>query len=299
MPYAIKIFYLQIKESCQNPAQNGLIYSYRYLVFFITMFLFVISIILLRSPLILLMSLFILSCMPLLSLFPRNWPLYPFIGVCLESIIFFFSKTKMLNWFFFIYQFWFSILTLKAFKVFTVLLGSFFIYYIIIARYIFYYKVSNIPIPSYLYFLYFLGIVLLFIRGLTNFSAFLIPFVFSNYPRYGEIMLSEIPDISELKDKPQPQVLQFRGWFTYHKHKHFYPPEMPRSSFIRYIGVTCVFVSLGFTGYACYNYRISALAAVRSADIAAVNAGLISKDEYYVRHPGDCPTSNTISSPKK
>lgn len=290
MPYSLKILLLLIKQC--NPAPNRRFYNYIFGVIFVA--IIISSFYLFKSALLLLLLMIFVSLIPIFNLILPNIKfLHNHNTLIIEHYISFLTKSGLLKYFYFVYHFWYNCLTLKGFKFFTVLLGMSFLYNLIVVRYIFYLKIANQIIPFYFYFLYLLGILCLFLRFITNFSTFIIPFVFLNYPKYGHIMLTEIPDIEDLKNKPRtPLYPQYRGLFNYHNHKHNYPPEFPRSVFSNNFNRFCLVSGLCLSTYACYHYRLQALAAikaadaaVRAADAAEVQAGLMTKDDFQRRHP--------------
>lgn len=308
MPYSVKILYLRIKQA-KSPS-DSFYYNYNTaFLSFIIILLIILSVIILQSGFLLLLSMILLSSIMALGSVPANWRISFYTKGFLGNVILFLLKTGNLKYFFFIYEFWHGCLTFKGFKGFTIILHSLTLFHLIVVRYLVYLRMEHLPISITLQFLYALGCFFVFLRFITNFSFFIIHYTFSTYPEYAEIMLTEIPDTPNVGTKPpsagNPNPVndsnkaskpQFRGWFNFHNHHHHYPSKPPSTNFYRNCGLGFAAIGLGFSAYACYNYRLSALAAIdqanaaiEQADVAKVQAGLITKEEYYKRHPKDKP----------
>ena len=110
-----------------------------------------------------------------------------------------------------------------------------------------------------------------------------------------------------------------------HRHDHHYPPGFGRGKYSRSTGLVIGFCGLGLSTFACYNYhrsaeaavrqaeeatltriaaeraleetRLSRIAAEKSADISAMQAGLISRDDFYNRYPSSSDSLSNKCSP--
>jgi hypothetical protein len=158
----------------------------------------------------------------------------------------------------------------------------------------------------YIYLILFAGIAITYFRLLINLSSFLVNLSL----KIDENLISpSIVYILNSNDNPPPAIpseapanrpFSFinvnRSRAYYRQYYHQDHPRFYRSS-VFYVG----FATMVATGFAAYYTksqadfaRIQSEQAVkqtyhtaREADVAAVEAGLISKDEYYRRHPGD------------
>jgi len=77
-------------------------------------------------------------------------------------------------------------------------------------------------------------------------------------------------------------------------YKHYFTGQNPAT--FRYVGYFLRFSTVLVTGYAAYYTKVQAdMATIQAlhtaslADVAAVEAGLISKEIYYQKHPSDAP----------
>ena len=287
------------------PLSNSkdIVYKFPFLKIYF-MFILTLSLFIFKSPFLLLMSMIFIGCLPLLTIIPAKWKLSLYSQAILSSFIHFLIITNNMKYFYFIYRFWHGCLTYKGFKVFTILSTLSVFFYIVVARYIFFLQIEHRVISPILSVLYLVGIFFLFLRFLTNFSFFIIPYIFCNCVDAANIMLTGIPEVADLLEKPTPPPINkplFKGLFNFHSHYYNYPPELPKSNFYRNCGIGLATVGLCVSTYACYNYRLSAIAAIKQAeaamkqadsaikqnDMTALQMNLIDRDEYNKRHPED------------
>ena len=302
-PYSVKTLILKILQA-KSPDNK-----YKYAILALSLIMIFLSFILFKSPFLLLLFMIFVGSTPALALVPNKWRAATYTQQFLHMIIYFLLQSRTLKYFFFIYELWYGCLTDKGFKVFAFLLHLLIFFYMIVTRYIIYFRIEHIPISVNLQILYTLGCFFLFLRFITNFSFFIIPYTFLHYPQYAQILLTEIPDMPDMPDvetnprntnppsntKPPSDLPKpfFHRLFSFHKHQHQhhhhhnYPPHIPRSNFYRNCGLGLATVTVGLSAYACYYYQLSAHAALKQNDLTAYQAGLISKEEYYKRHPQD------------
>lgn len=257
---------------------------------------------LINFPIILLLFMILLSTVPFLAWIPSSWKLSQYSKPITNTFIDLFIGLGLYKYIYNWYQFLNCNLTLKGFKVLIVILALFFLFYLGLARYILYLKFELQIVPLWIYILFFIASIGLILRSITTFSMFIIPFMIYNYPHHlailhsGPEMPTEIPPSPSASTEP-PTKKYFGGLYNRHIHHH-YPntPEIPRSFFQRNLGFGVACAGLCLSTFACYQYYKSANAAVtsaleakRAADIAARQAGLITDDQYYKRHPSDKP----------
>ena len=317
IPYTLQILYLQYKHTKPAPVDQTYNYNYNNGIFIaiLCLLLIIVSFALTTSPFLLLLFILWLSLTQVLAFISSVNYLKRYTKPILESFIYFLFITGLLKVFFYIYQFLFSCLTYRGFKVFMIFITCGYFFYLIAARYVFTYKLSQVPLPFSFILLYFFASLLLFFRFLVNFSIFIIPYILVHHPDYIEILLTGIPEFDDIPNKPTPPMqsnphIQNRSLFSFQQHRHIYrfPPQMPNSNLVRNIGIGCGIGTVVIGGIACGVYYQTLLesrrmadaavitadaaiksadAAVKSADAAAKQAGLISTQEYYKRHPED------------
>lgn len=286
-PYSVKTLILKILQA-KSPDNK-----YKFAILALSLIMIFLSFILFKSPFLLLLFMIFVGSTPTLALVPNKWRAATYTQQFLHMIIYFLLQSRTLKYFFFIYEFWYECLTDKGFKVFAFLLHLLIFFYMIVTRYIIYFRIEHIPISVSLQILYTLGCFFLFLRFITNFSFFIIPYTFLHYPQYAQILLTEIPDMPDMPDvetnprntnppsntKPPSDLPKpfFHRLFSFHKHKHqhhhhHYPPHIPRSNFYRNCGLGLATVTVGLSAYACYYYQLSAHAALKQADAAIKQA---------------------------
>lgn len=271
----------------------------------VTIFLFISIIYLTNFPIILLLFMILVSVIPFLGSIPQSWTLSIYSRQVLHALINLVIVSKLYS----LLSYWYFILncklTLKGFKVFTICIGLLFLLYLISARYLLYLKFECLPIPFWLYMVFYLSSFSLILRGITTLALFLIPYVMYVYPhkeqllQMGPEMPSDIPPVPPSTPVVAPVEKRFGGFYNRHTHYHQYantPPEMPRSLFHKNFGYGIACAGVCLSVFACVQYYKSANAAVisanetrRAADIAARQAGLITDDMFYERHPKDRP----------
>lgn len=267
-------------------------------------FILISTISLINFPIILLLFMIVISIIPFLGSIPQSWSLSIYSRQVMHSLIDVVIVSRLYEllsyWYFFLNH----KLTLRGFKVVTIVLGLLFLSYLSAARYILYLKFESLPIPYWVYLIFYLSSVGLLLRGFTTLTWFLVPYVMFTYKpnppifNMGPEMPSEIPQVPPT-NSVAPIEKRFGGLYNKHIHYHQYPntpPEIPKSFFQKNwgYGIACVGVCLSV--FACVQYYKSANAAIeaayeakRSADISARQAGLITDDMYYKRHPKDKP----------
>jgi len=295
MPLISYLIYL-FRSNASKPAPNHIISQSHvpgvgYHIFFIILvFSIILSFFILQSAFLLLSAMTILTMLPLFNAIPYRSSLKSFANNVLESTLFFFYTTGFLRFLYIIYIFWVQCLTIKGFKMMYSILLSFNLGYIILIRYIFYLKLYHENLSFSIYLGYFILLVFVIFRYLTDASFFLIKLICDKYVNYKEILLTEMPE--ELPESSTTSRSSNPRWggifnFHFHKHKHMYPPQPPISNFAYYGKIAFAITGLAFTAFAGYNYHRTADAAVRSADAAEVQAGLMSKEEFKKRHPSE------------
>lgn len=231
----------------------------------------------------------------------------------IEALLNVIYLTNTLHLAFKYYQWLNTQLSYNWFKFYISLISGGFLSYIIIARYVLYLKINMQIIPWYLILLHMLATLCLFIRGFTSFSWSIIPIIFTYYPSYAKLLTSPLDDLPSSPSSPSSasgtnsnnNVTNYGGFMPRHNHNHnhYHPPLPPRSNFYRNCGLTIGVLGLCTSFFACYTYHktanatiLAANAAQRQADIAAVSAGVISKETYYDRYPQDRPQFQSTQS---
>jgi hypothetical protein len=108
------------------------------------------------------------------------------------------------------------------------------------------------------------------------------------------------PHIPEDNLNPKPSNLRFGGLFNTHQvtNNNIFR-GFPHSNFNRNLGLGVAVCGLGLSSYACYQYRLSALAAMKAAeaavkaaeaamkavDLSEVQAGIRSRESYETKYP--------------
>lgn len=324
VPYPIKIYVLTMKYTKEMPTRHSLYFC---ALSFCSLLIF--SVILFKSPILLLFFILwmaFIQALAALAALQTQWFIYIDIKPLLNFLINYLHRAKVLKLFYFIHYFWYEILTFRGYKFFTILLGVAYLYYLIISRCVLSYKLNLLPVPSYLLFLYIIGLFFLYIRFISNFSNFIIPYVFTHSPHLGEMLLTDIPNVEDIPNKPEPETSssarsrhRFRPRFSnYSPRPPKQPPELPphqtlgwaRRFSLIFAGGTLIVGSVGcmFGYYQLLEARkateeahkaalaaqtaaeaavTGSKAAVKANDLQAYQAKLITKEEYYRRHPED------------
>lgn len=187
----------------------------------------------------------------------------------------------------------------ENFYIQTFLIYFFCILYFIISKYLLLNKnVINSVSLSFLYTVFFaliLGFLAFYLRFLLNLSIIikdLEPMFhvqtegFENEPNTGST-------------KPKPETTSSKSLFSYHRHhhNHNYNYDALRAArnatLFKRLGFGVGLCGLGIAGYAAYQQGLQTYHTAREADVAAFDAGLITKETYYQRHPED------LSKPSK
>lgn len=247
---------------------------------FITLVI-ILSLFILKSPILILSLIFIISLTSLLDMIPSTWNnTYSRANILQESLIRFLVLSGIMRYLYFIYIFWYQFLTDFGFKRLYILLHVGAFCYVILIRYIFYLKISFIIIPWYIYLLYVFFFLFMILRFLTNISTYFCVLLSTKYFTYNEILLSQLPE--EIPLKEQASSNPSRSVFSYHshqhQHQHNYPPFPPRSRLSINTKWTFAVITTGLGIWAGVNYQ-------RSADAAEVQAGLMTPEEFHRKHP--------------
>lgn len=215
----------------------------------------------------------------------------------------------------------------KIFNIRMLLIVFFSVIYIIATRYCFIHLVLLHESFSYitnffLYLILFIGISLTYSRFLLNLALFVVPLTLQIEPK----LLSEFilyifgqgEDMaSESTPKPQNKMSFINFTYTRATYRQYFTSD--HTKMYRNIGLGLGFLTFFATSFAAYYSKVQADAAIiqavqakiqadaaiiqaeqakvqtyhtaREADVAAVEAKLITLDEYYKRHPEDKPKS--------
>lgn len=201
----------------------------------------------------------------------------------------------------------------KIFNIRMLLIVFFSVIYIIATRYCFIHLVLLHESFSYitnffLYLILFIGISLTYSRFLLNLALFVVPLTLQIEPK----LLSESilyifgqgEDMaSESTPKPQNKMSFINFTYTRATYRQYFTSD--HTKMYRNIGLGLGFLTFFATSFAAYYSKVQADAAIiqaeqakvqtyhtaREADVAAVEAKLITLDEYYKRHPEDKPKS--------
>jgi hypothetical protein len=165
-------------------------------------------------------------------------------------------------------------------------------FYVVLSRYYLYYTVASPKQFSYFYLiLVLIGIFsclsAFVLRLFINLSTNLVFSIKANNPSlWANVLLME-PDLDPDSVTPHKPVVS-NSIFAFHRHHHRYNIPPNRFSMWQKAGFTvgvCTLVVGCVAAYYSYNSYLqsvrSADAAHRAADLGEVNAGLMSKEEYY------------------
>jgi hypothetical protein len=265
------------------PFSNPLSSKTILLIYIISFTLIIIGFsIIIKSTILLLLFLIVFSCFPFISNISSSNKLYPYTFPLVLWFINFLFDINFLSICKYIYDFLFSFPRYIYYTIFSFIsFGC--LFSLFITRYILFLKIESQAISLYIYILYIIGILFIFLRSLILFSIYIIPFVYNL-----SLMESHIPD-----DSPKPSNPRFGGIFNKHNHIHNnYFRGFPHSNFNRNLGIGVAVCGVGLSGYACYQYRLSALAAMKSADAAVkandqweVSNGIMTKEDYMKKYP--------------
>lgn len=287
LPAATSIFFFHTETSLRKRS---------FVLLGMLLLLTAITVIVTKSALCLLILIGALSTTPYLLLIPKRYS--GLTTDILEVLVKAFYHFGVLKPLFYLYTFLNTSISFRKYKIITLFFGIILLSFILLNRYLFFLKLEHQHISLGYLLLYLILLVGVCIRVLFNYSFFIIPLTFTRFPHIGLLLTGDMPDIPEIPvSKPSSTTpITYKGWFTKHVHHHnyYYPPEIPRSYFTRNVGLGIGGIGLCLTGFACYQYYRSANAAILAADAAvkannlnALSQGIITREEYFKRHPED------------
>jgi uncharacterized BrkB/YihY/UPF0761 family membrane protein len=229
-------------------------------------------------PLLILLVLLFFSITPLLFfvplLVPKSVSLIKLSTLILDFVLKILSEIHVLQLcFFFYHKIFYKISDLK-FNILMFFLGFTTCLYFVILRFSFYLSLNKMHISLYpsLFLLFYLSFFCFIFRIFLMFCARICSFISLNLDQYQGILYTEIPPVIEESNTTSYSSTRFVGLFNRHTHHHHYPPNIPRMSTIAKVGLATSIFGVGLGTYACYQYHLSANAAVRSADAAVISA---------------------------